>query len=423
MTALKRRASREESPRSGTVLILFALLLIPLLGLLALGIDLGFAKLARRQLQTAADTASVEGLRWRDRLPPGPDLEALGEDPTDPTLLTRQDEIRRRMARALVRNQFADDSGGTGAGAGPVAEFTDGIEIGGGFRASAQYSPEDFERFIPEPELNLDDEAFGDMVAGTRIPGVTPDETDTYLRDDFAVAPGGDAFLVRLRRTGEDFSGSTEVASSGPPLPFLFGRGALLRAEGADPQAILARRERGTRVRATSIADLRPALSVGVPVFRGVSPGVFELLRSGVAFFLSRSAPLNAAGLQPVPGCLSSCCGGVVIGDPALPGIGTPIPDGTWNLFLAVYDDVNFASPGVVVGFYHVTIQVSGGVPVSLVPAGNTIVDNGLSTFARTCQLDPAQFEVLMVQAEDLRVFARAQGLEVRSPARVRATR
>ena len=37
-----------------------------LMGLAALVIDMGFARLAQRQMQTAVDSAALEGLRWRD---------------------------------------------------------------------------------------------------------------------------------------------------------------------------------------------------------------------------------------------------------------------------------------------------------------------------------------------------------------------
>ena len=36
-----------------------------LMGLAALVIDMGFARLAQRQMQTAVDSAALEGLRWQ----------------------------------------------------------------------------------------------------------------------------------------------------------------------------------------------------------------------------------------------------------------------------------------------------------------------------------------------------------------------
>src|SRR5262249_37675947 len=74
----------------------------------------------------------------------------------------------------------------------------------------------------------------------------------------------GNAFLVRMRRSNERFSPASEESSAGPPLPYLFGRGTLLNPET---------KARGISVRATSIADARRAMSVGLP-FAGVNPPV-----------------------------------------------------------------------------------------------------------------------------------------------------
>src|SRR5262249_55839744 len=75
------------------------------------------------------------------------------------------------------------------------------------------------------------------------------------------------AFLVRLRRAKElqDFAAQTEpdVASSGPSLPLMFGRGTTIY--GDDPTVPYSPRRDGVTVRATAIAQLRPALHVGLP--------------------------------------------------------------------------------------------------------------------------------------------------------------
>ncbi|MBV9122026.1 MAG: hypothetical protein JO112_01540, partial [Planctomycetes bacterium] len=91
----------------------------------------------------------------------------------------------------------------------------------------------------------------------------TFEENQEYDRQDFVLvdptnSPKADAFLVRLRRTN-DLQGLDNipgVSSNGQPLPYLFGRGSLLNPEA---------KARGITVRATAIAQARPAVSVGVP--------------------------------------------------------------------------------------------------------------------------------------------------------------
>ena len=57
---------RRRPDRAGYALVLFVMMFFGLMGLAALVIDLGFARLAQRQMQTAVDSAALEGLRWRD---------------------------------------------------------------------------------------------------------------------------------------------------------------------------------------------------------------------------------------------------------------------------------------------------------------------------------------------------------------------
>ena len=55
-----------RSHRGGYTLVFFAMLMFALMGLAALVIDIGFARLTQRQMQTAVDSAALEGLRWKD---------------------------------------------------------------------------------------------------------------------------------------------------------------------------------------------------------------------------------------------------------------------------------------------------------------------------------------------------------------------
>jgi hypothetical protein len=250
--------------RAGYALVLFLMMVFGLMGLAVLVIDLGFARLAQRQMQTAVDSAALEGLRWRD-------------DPMlDPTLT---DQARRQKASDMVANVFDDDldptNGDTGQfGAGPVVDFTGGV--GPAELVASQtmspgvppvYKPKRADG-TPGLELNLGDAQNGDMASGTY--GSNPDydvahpadEDANYNRRDFRPSAGtatsvpAPAFLVRMRRTPLwNVSGSLDdtpgVSSAGPPLPFLFGRGTSIhRQEGA---AYSPRRD-GITVRAAAIA-------------------------------------------------------------------------------------------------------------------------------------------------------------------------
>lgn len=237
--------------RRGATLLLFAALLFALLGIAALVIDLGMAIQARGQMQSAVETTALEGLR--------------GFDPDDPEAT---DEDSRSDARALLFQVFDDDlDPGNGDllhyGAGPVLSLTGGIPLGdSSFHASALLT-------VPQPrvydpfdlawpfQLNLENDSGGDMVRGvfkTASQGdpILHKEKGDYTRDDFEPAEDGPALLVRLRRSDEGSADGSR--SSGPVLPYLFGRGTMMGLEA---------KARGITVRATAIAQGKPAMSAG----------------------------------------------------------------------------------------------------------------------------------------------------------------
>lgn len=269
--------------RRGYVLVFFAMLSFGLMGLAALVIDIGFVRLTQRQMQTAADAAALEGMRFRD----------------DPSVVENaRDAARRQRASDVVAWTFDDDlnpdNGDDGAfydsaypnphagdpydvagrfGAGPVLKFTDGA--GPAELAARQFinSPENQNSnsnigsypavpfYKPRLSLNLANALNGDMVAGEFLHSdEKSQEFNDYQRNDFETTgdtAGDSAFLVRLRRTN-DFQGldnQEDVSSSGPPIPLLFGRGSLVSfldpAEGYSP------RHHGMTARATSIAAVR----------------------------------------------------------------------------------------------------------------------------------------------------------------------
>ncbi|MGO9111850.1 MAG: pilus assembly protein TadG-related protein [Thermoguttaceae bacterium] len=297
----KRQRSRHR--RAGYVLVLFVMLFLGLLGLAALVIDMGFARLTQCQMQTAVDSAALEGLRrqnvqtWQD-LPTAwladPNFQSQVGPPGTGSLSPQQiDKVRRWAASQVIADgpvgngssaqpsMFADNvetSGGTlQYGAGPVVNFSGGIgptNLTAAQNMTVPNSP------VYQPlradgtsglELNLSNATEGDMVAGTYNPGQPSAEADNYSRADFTPAPTGsslsssstgNAFLVRVRRTNNINGLDQEpgVSSAGPTLPILFGRGSMMARSGSPGQLSAAS---GITVRATAIAGPQPAKTVG----------------------------------------------------------------------------------------------------------------------------------------------------------------
>ncbi len=245
----------KAADRAGYALVLFVMIFFGLMGLAALVIDMGFARLTQQEMQTAVDSAALEGLRWRD---------------------FSTDQYRRQQASQMVASLFTnyvDPSGGTvECGAGPVVDFTGGV--GPADLAAAQtmvvlnppvYQP-------TELELNLSNGTAGDMSSGTY--GSNPnydatqlaDEDANYNRRDFTLAPSGSstgsAFLVRMRRTNNASGLDQEsgVSSGGPTLPVLFGRGSLMARSGTGSQLSVTS---GITVRATAIAAAGDGIQFG----------------------------------------------------------------------------------------------------------------------------------------------------------------
>ncbi len=246
---------RAEGARGGYVLILVVMLLFGIMAMAALVIDLGFARLTQRQMQTAVDAASLEGLRYRDELWP----EASNPNATDFDLERRR-AASLTAARMFDDNLLADMDDPMQFGAGPMIEFSGGI--GDPALATSQdmsipeipvYKPIENQQI----QLNMDNAVEGDMLAGSfAADALTHTENGDYQRSDFTPSRNGDAFLVRMRRTNEDFSGSV-TSSGGPPLPYLFARGSLFQRGS---QANLSD---GIQTRATAIAHAQPVVYLG----------------------------------------------------------------------------------------------------------------------------------------------------------------
>ncbi|MFT7464058.1 MAG: hypothetical protein ACI9EF_002407 [Pseudohongiellaceae bacterium] len=397
--------SRAHRGERGTVLILFAMLVFGILGLAALTIDLGLARATQESMQNAVDYAALEGLRGRDG------------DGADTPLV--RELARRQAARVAILATFDEDlvdPEGLVDGSAPntllqLGIGPDVIETGTGVAGGqiAIGTSGGATVVLPNPQLNLNNFASGDLVAGNYLgfdplscealfglpPGLV--ETADYTRCDFdpsgavsdaTAAVSQDAFLARLRRTSDTLGldSISGVSSNAPPLPYLFGRASLL---DSTPGSAL---HDGLTVRATAVAAARPVLVAGLPSAAGA--GLYLLPVDGdddglpdsagiLAFSVEAwstcladgsSHPVEAlagGGLQVLDGCpLAEAGRSLAVGTP-LPGLiavgqlpvdlGTALPPTTAGLaWVALYADID---PGAalderVVGFGAVLISM-----------------------------------------------------------------
>ncbi len=251
MPTCRQYRRRLHHRRRGYTLVVFALIFFCLMALGALVIDLGLARLTQRQMQTAVNSAAVEGLRGRDF------------DSSDPTNVSG-----RSAARTIVEQTFDDDldpaSGDARIfGAGPIFHLGPGIGTDPALAAGQRLTIGAPLVYKPIPQLNQSNATHGDLVAGNYDSSQPHLEDADYDRGtEFVPAAGGDSFLARLRRTN-DFAGLDNVSgisSAGPTLPFLFGRGSLIHK---DPNGAYSPREHGITTRATAIAQARLAMAIG----------------------------------------------------------------------------------------------------------------------------------------------------------------
>ena len=301
-----------------------ALVIFALCAVLSLVVDIGFMRVTQSQMQNGADTAALEGLRKRDV---GIRNPVTGQVVNDPFA---SDCLRRASANRMMRWTFDDDFDVTNGdpdyqfGAGPIIDLTDGTAS---LHGAQTISVPEVHSYKPNPQLNQRNQVYGDMVSGrfcyTSDPAPSEGGTyelqdivctepqrgsGSYARNDFnpnATVPGppallqecpaadeavpdpwplagtgsldgvdDSAFLVRLRRSNElrDLGEQVEptVASSGPALPLLFGKATTIA--GDDPNATYSVRRDGLTVRATAIAQVRPAFHLGVPQLNPPTP-------------------------------------------------------------------------------------------------------------------------------------------------------
>lgn len=348
------------------MLVQFALLVFALSGLLALVVDVGYARVSQHQMQNAADMAAIEGLRKRDvGVPNGAGV--LVND------AYASDCLRRASASRIVGWSADDDfdrAGGDEAfqfGAGPVIDMTEGVTS---VHALQTIDYAALHVYKPDLQLNQENAVEGDMVSGrfcynadpAASEGITHASQDVvctepqrsnnaFARNDFnpnatapepplglAECPGVDdaipnpwplpgtgslsgiddsAFLVRLRRSNDFGSSGIDggTGSSGPPLPLTFGKGTTIH--GDDPGSAYSVRRDGLEVRASAIADIRPAMHVGLsqtnPAQLGVVP--FALVDTYVA-----TLPATAVQTTINPATGAICAGLICVA--ATPAVG-----------------------------------------------------------------------------------------------------
>jgi len=329
------------------VLAQFAILVFGIFAVMSLVIDMGYVTLTRVQMQSVADSSALEGVRLRNLTGDG-----------------FQDDCARRIAaRDVIRYTFDDDFDLTqdawAFGAGPVMHLSGGD---GNLNARQLIDlPADRRERVYKPgqrfELNQSDNLeYGDMVSGTFTYTTSVVEDDDYHRHDenggpefvrnpaspsYPGSPGcepppapaptppgplGDAdgaFLVRLRRTrnadvDDSLDKTAGVSSGGPTLPLFWGQGSTIQA--ADPSAGYSVRHHGFTVRATSIAQVVPTMSVGLPhpssvvVGRpvlGASP--FALKRSTYDHLPTDAATASVFTISPTDGSITDT-GGIWVG-------------------------------------------------------------------------------------------------------------
>jgi hypothetical protein len=380
------------------VLIQLALIVFGLFGILAAIVDMGFVRLTQVQMQVAADSAAMEGLRARD------------SEPDDAGSIDgfASDCMRRLVARDFVQWTFDDDfdlSGDSRSfGAGPNIKFTDGVDNLSAYQFMSVPEDDPDPAFrggrTYKPLLQLNQTAnltHGDMVSGSFDPVAAPAEDSAYVRPDFIVdnspPTSGDsgietcpddasvssldpwtgavshlgpisdsAFLVRLRRTNvaNELDDVPGVSSRGTGLPLLFGRGTLIQD---NPDSDYQPRRDGITVRATAIANARPALRVGasLPSVRGVLP-----LLLTEDFFHGLTTPMSVS-VDRTTGLVSDGDGEFAADILAMNTVGLSLPPASFpaaicmagttvHVFAGIYPTSGLVANRVV-GFGDITLQ------------------------------------------------------------------
>jgi hypothetical protein len=150
------------------VLMLFIILAFAFLGLGGLTIDMGMTRLTHLQMRNGVEAAAMEGLRM--------------------TNAASSETERRSAARDVMLWVYDDDFDPSSGdawqhGAGPIYELSGGTD---GARALQKLDLPDVPVFRPDPQLNLPNEMYGDMVDGRYLlEDLEHYEASNYARTDF----------------------------------------------------------------------------------------------------------------------------------------------------------------------------------------------------------------------------------------------
>lgn len=360
---------------SGTVLVLFALLLVGLFGLLGAVVDGGRLRVTRQQMDAGAECAALEGLRFKD-------LEG--------------DIGRRDRAITATANLWDDDLDpsngdriGLGAGSLPVVS---GVDPLGGTIVVAATAADRVWKPALALEQNPGNAAHGDLVAGLHQADGVATEDDQFVRGDFTPVAAGSsattlasasAFLVRLRRANRRLALDQQPgeSSSGPPFEWLWASGSAWQEPG--PGDANASRRDGLTLRAAAIASTARALVVSPDPVLGITIAVVAL-RIDAASTWNATAPgatatfdVDANGLLTVAGVeqgLTLAAEPRSVGAAVLPATAAPTALPTTTLLLPVYGTVG--GERRVVGFTLGAAALSGStltltrLPATVLPSG-----------------------------------------------------
>lgn len=288
-------------------MVLFALVVVVILGTIGLVIEMGTVRVTRERMQSAADAVALEVLRERDF-----DPEATGD-------AFVRDRTRRERNRVLASWTFASEQlpsyEESEQGAGPYIDMTPS-QPGPDF-VNRSLILNEVGHSVPVLRTNYDgsggvlNKQNGDIVSGTFTGheggsiGIDENpiyrEAADYERVDFTVADGldaptADSVLVRLRRTvphgwpGGPWSDlEDDVSSSGWTMPLVFGLGSTFI--GTNPEEGYSIRHHGLPLRATAIAQAKPAVRIGAPL---EGPGVADEWNIGAGPLAFRFSEWNS---------------------------------------------------------------------------------------------------------------------------------
>jgi hypothetical protein len=347
-------------------MVIFAMLLLGFMGLAALVIDLGLARVTQDQMQTAADASALASMR----------------ESTDTAIHdTAQAYVTGTGLPGTPPAAFVDPSGETIMGEGPSLATNAGINV---LHASEQIDTTVQPPGVYRPgalQLNPGNAPNGDIVSGAyTFDSATPLdqlEAQDYLRTDFTAGAGGGAVLVRLRRVNSILGASNPadntlgVSSSGPAVPFMFGHGAFIH--GTDPNetttAYSPLRD-GIALRATSIAALRTATAVGWST-------ATQPLGADQAQWAVPYASWQNVAATPTMGALTYTFQDPNVTIPlagarlALAASLTTPPSGAGPFYVVLYDQqvVGGVTTTFVAGFGYATVTGTAGSNVTLAPA------------------------------------------------------